>query len=71
MDGLVENFLSIIEDTLPRRTAGKQPEDFIISCVLKTPGHGFEEFKVDMSSVFVEIESRKQKKEAEPEIAVN
>lgn len=64
MDGLAENFKSIMRDTLPRRISGKAPEDFVVSCVLKTPGHGFEELKVDLSSTFEEAEIDRQRKAA-------
>lgn len=62
MDNLFENFKAVLKDTVPRRTSGKTPQDFVISCVLKTPGNGFEEFKVDVSSIFEEIELERQKK---------
>lgn len=48
-ESLEANFLSILSDTVPRRVSGKAPDQFIVSCVLKTPGTGFEAFNVDVS----------------------
>ncbi|CAL8113337.1 unnamed protein product [Orchesella dallaii] len=59
MDGLADNFKSILRDTLPRRVANKDPRDFVISCVLKTPGNGFEEFKIELDGLLEEIISTK------------
>ncbi len=62
MDNLFENFKAVVKDTVPRRVSGKTPQDFVLSCVLKTPGNGFEEFKVDVSSIFDEVELERQQK---------
>lgn len=59
MNGLFENFKSVLKDTVPRRAAGKTPEEFVIGCVLRTPKHGFEEFKIDISSLLQDIVQEK------------
>jgi hypothetical protein len=58
-EGLEGNFLSILSDTVPRRVPGKAAEKFIISCILKTPTAGYEEFKVDLSKYLEEIAKRR------------
>jgi len=60
-EGLEGNFLSILNDTVPRRVSGKTPEQFIISCVLSTPTAGYEKFKVDIRS-YLENFSKPQSK---------
>lgn len=61
---LESNFASILRDTVPRRVSGKEPKDFIISCVLqiKHEGRGREHFKVDLTPYFEEFRGQKSGK---------
>lgn len=60
-DGLQENFESILRDALPRRVAGKDPNDFIFQCILKTP-HSFEEFHLNIKDAIRRNDIKKRSK---------